>query len=149
MKKVIFFLLCYTMQALASEKPADCPNYRLFEIYVKNNTESVCTIVQENLRRGYLKQHFYPIDIKPNEQKQVKTLQDYAVQGSDLVLSYQCGDNKFATIESERDVWAADHVYVKGWIWSLTGMNASYAVAHYGSCEEHQPAKIVWTLSEH
>lgn len=146
MKKLVLILLCCTLQALADDKPPSCPNYRFFEISVKNNTDSVCTIMQETLRRGYLEKTFFPTSIKPKEEKQIIIVRDYAFQGSDLVLSYQCGDDKFVTIESERDIWAEDQKYVKGWIWSAAGMDASYTTS-YGSCETNQSGKIVWAFS--
>ena len=142
-------LLACTLPTVAlAEDPPRCPDYRTFEIYIQNHTKSQCTIIQQHLRRGYLQKTFFPTHVLPNEKKQVFTIEDYTFQGSDLVLTYDCGHNKMVTVESERDIWAGDDVYVKGWIWSVAGMNASYDIMHLGSCDENKPAKIVWTLSE-
>ena len=145
MKKLSSILICYTLNALADSPPPSCPNYRLFEVSVRNNTSSPCTIIDQTMRRGYLDKIFYPLSIRPQEERKVIRIRDYVFQGSDVVLSYQCGDNKFATIESERDTWAGDSKYVKGWIWSLAGMNVSYST-HFGDCEDNQSANMVWTF---
>lgn len=92
-----------------------------------------------------MKEVIHPLSLKPNEEKEVFKLEDFSFQGSDMVLTYQCSVNKFVTIESERDVWASDNKYVKGWTWSVANMDASFT-AEYGSCKENKPAKILWTL---
>lgn len=145
MKKIAILLFFYAVQALADNTKPTCPDWRSFDIVVKNNTQSDCVVIQQTLRRGYLEETLHPLSLKLNEEKKVFKIRDFAFQGSDMVLTYQCGVDKFATIESERDIWAANNKYVKGWIWSIAGMDASYT-AEYGDCEENQPAKIVWTL---
>ena len=144
MKKIVFLILCYAMQAFADEPPK-CPDYRKFDIYVQNNTEHTCVLLSQTLRRGYMNSDIKTVSIQPNEKTLVYKTDDFPFQGSDVVLSYQCGPDKFVTIESERDVWAPDKKYVKGWIWSIAGMDTEYTSV-YGSCNTNQPASIVWTF---
>ncbi len=148
MKKIALLLFVYSLQVWADNPPPpspSCPDWRTFYIYVKNNTKSDCWIIQQTLRRGYMKEVIHPLSLKPNEEKEVFKLEDFSFQGSDMVLTYQCGVNKFVTIESERDIWASDNKYVKGWTWSVANIDASFT-AEYGSCKENKPAKILWTL---
>jgi hypothetical protein len=144
MRTILLLILCYSFQAIANEPPK-CPDYRKFDVYVQNNSEQVCELLSQTLRRGYpieVQKHFR---IQPNEKLLVYRTDDFAFQGSDVVLNYQCGPNKFVTIESERDVWAGDQQFVKGWIWSIAGMNTNYLTA-YGDCDTNQSASIVWTF---
>ncbi len=148
MKKIALILFCYTAQVLASATQPECPDARMFEIFVKNNTEAVCTVTQQILRRGYLEDIVHPLSLQPNEEKRMVKVQDFPFQGSDMVLSYQCGADKFVTIESEHDIWAGDSHYVKGWIWSVANMDAGFTFEHQ-SCPHNKPGKILWTLYSH
>ncbi len=145
MKKLVFLILCYSLQAFADELPK-CPDYRKFDIYVQNNTGHVCVLLSQTLRRGYMNSDTNTVSIQPNVKTLAYKIDDFPFQGSDVVLSYQCGPDKFITIESERDVWAGDHKYVKGWIWSIAGMDTEYT-SEYGSCQTNQSANIIWTFS--
>ena len=141
-EKIICILLCSALQAFA-DNLSKCPEALLFEVSIKNNTSSSCTVIQQTVRRGYLEKN-YATTILSQDEQPVISIRDFTFQGSDVVLSYQCGDNQFATIESEHNIWAMNQNDIKGWIWSLTGIDASYETQR-SSCD--QPTKIVWTLS--
>ncbi len=143
MKKILIPLLI-TTPIYATNTQSSCADYRTFNVYVKNNTAVECVFTKQILRRGTLKSFDTFSSLRPNEEKNIMTIEDFTYQGSDVVVTYQCGDN-YVTFESERDVWASDSKYVKGWIWSTTNMNALFT-SSYGSCEKNQPAQINWVL---
>lgn len=143
MKKALIPLLIMT-QVYATSAQSSCPDYRTFNVYVKNNTSFECVFTKQILRRGILKSFDTFSSLRPNEEKNIMTIEDFTYQGSDVVVTYQCGDN-YVTFESERDVWASDSKYVKGWIWSATNMNALFT-SSYGNCEENKSAQINWIL---
>lgn len=143
MKKALISLLVATHLCATSAQSA-CPDYRNFNVYVKNNTASECVFIKQIIRRGILKSFDTSPSLRPNEEKNIMTIKDFTYQGSDVVITYECG-NSTATLESERDVWASDSQYVKGWIWNTNNINAMFT-ASYGECEENKPAQINWIL---
>ena len=144
MKRIGLLLLCCSFQTFANEPPK-CPDYRKFDIYVQNKTGHNCVLLSQTLRRGYTSGNIKTVSIQPNEKSLAYKTDGYPFQGSDVVLSYQCGPDKFITIESERDVWASDHKFVKGWIWSMASMDTAYTTV-YGACDTNQSAQILWTF---
>ncbi len=162
MKKyfLIFMLVCpaiaYAVNSLFC--------WYAISVVIKNNTQQTCHLTQQILKQGELKSNEVPITVLPGDETKPYKLQNFGKIGPDVVMSYQCGNDKFVTIESARfttstvvynppDFWgreygkSIDTDHLIGAIVALSNMNAHYDLSD-GDCSQDKPKSIVWTFEE-
>ncbi|PJD91385.1 MAG: hypothetical protein CK424_07120 [Legionella sp.] len=158
MKKLfLLFTILYTSFAFAG---ASCKSYneRAFNVVIKNNTGETCTLIAHTLNNGfYSDENKLPMTIP--DKKQSQPLQLYIpsyvliwLLAANIELSYQCGNDKFVTIESQKERSPGDSllginsvITITGSILSLSNMDAKYSYIR-GSCEKNQSSTIYWTF---
>lgn len=131
-------------------------------VVIKNNTPQMCRLTQQILKQGEMKSNEVPITILPGTESKPYQLQNFGKTGPDIVLSYQCGEDKFVSIESARfttttmvskppDFWgriygkSVDEEHVIGAIVALSNINAHYETSQ-DDCSQNKPSTIVWTF---
>lgn len=125
-------------------------NFKL-DIFVKNNTGVDCHLTQKNLNDSYnLKDHTKEV-IKPGESSlQIRSSGLHSsILGAyltpiDIELSYQCGDNKFITIESTCMFDTGSyHIssLIQGSTRALSNMDASFSKTRI--CEDETKASSI------
>jgi len=158
MKKLFLLLtIIYTSFAFAGTA---CKSYdeRAFNVVIKNNTGETCELVTHTLNNGlYTDESKLPTIIA--DKKQSQPLQLYIpsyvlfhLLSANIELSYQCGNDKFVTIESQKELHAGDSLFginsmitITGSTSSLSNMDAKYSSIR-GSCEKNQSSTIYWTF---
>lgn len=159
MKKLFFCLaILYTSSSFAG---ISCTSYdeRAFDVVIKNNTNETCTLIAHTLHNGlYANQAKLPEKIAPHHVGHPLQLYiPYYLLGAfnllsaNIELSYQCGSDKFVTIESQKERFPDDWgivnsvITITGSASSVANMDAKYRYTR-GSCEKNQSSTIYWTF---
>lgn len=158
MKKLFLLLpIVYTSLAFAG---TTCKSYdlRRFDIVITNNTGETCALIAHTLNNGlYSGKSKPPTTIADKEQSKALQLYipSYVIFGlisANIELSYQCGNDKFVTIESQKELIRGDAIFginsmitIIGNTPSLSNMDAKYRSIR-GSCEKNQSSTIYWTF---
>lgn len=162
MKKYLFISLIFCQSALAYDARSMYCHYS-FALVIKNNTQQTCSLNQQIIKQGEIYSKEIPLTLLPGEESKPYEFLDYEPTGPDVVLSYQCGDDKFVTVETlrfrtdtlspkpEYDFWGRKrYLYITeyhmiGSIISLSNINAHYETSP-GDCSKDIPSSIVWTF---
>ncbi len=159
MKKLFFILaILFTSTSFAA---TSCKLYdeHAFHVVIKNDTNETCTLIAHTLHNGsYSPQAKLPEKIAPHHVSQPLQLyipsyllRSFSLLAANIELSFQCGNDKFVTIESQKernldDLWIANPVItITGSASSIANMDAKYSSTR-GSCEKNQSSTIYWTL---
>ena len=157
-KKVCLLLITlYTSSVFAG---IWCSSYdeRAFDVVIHNNTGETCTLIAHTLNNGiYAHGEKLPKTIENNQKSPPIQLYipDYFIVkllSTNIELSYQCGSDKFVTIESQKEHCSGDSLFginpmitITGSVSSLSNMDAKYRYVR-GSCEKNQSSTIYWTF---
>lgn len=149
MKKYIGFLLVIISPPIFAYSYTLCTH--LLEINIKNDTKTLCHLIYKNIRLGSLYFQEIPLEtmtiIPAGMQGSLQLLTSPLFYNQEIVLSYQCGDDKFVTFVSIRSALSV----LSAWVTSIADMNAKYRMEG-GYCsllsptEGQRPASINWTL---
>ncbi len=137
----------------------------LLDIIIKNNTNSECHLIQHKINSGrfgadlvFDKELAHISTIAAGQKSKAFRFYDDVYYRHHVVLTYQCGDDKFITLDSTRNAYAGITmpllgmwtVVINGLVTSASNMDASYE-SDIGSCTRlnppARPGSITWTLS--
>ena len=164
MKKHLFISVVFCKSALAFDHIDYMNCGYSFTIGIKNNTQQTCQLTQQIIKQGDIKSKEIPLTLPPGEESKPYKIHDFKPTGPDVLLSYQCGDDKFVTIETLRfttytraskpvswDIWGRTwytnipEYHMIGSILSLSNINAHYETSQE-DCSQNIPSSIVWTF---
>lgn len=146
MRKLLLALLfAQPLSAMATIYPCV-----FLDIRIKNQLQSTCQLAALELISGsilYKNINRLPISIAPGQLTAPFTISELNWdENADLSLTYDCGENKRITIESEKGLCRRNAV-VQGTVLLSQNMNATYDATN-GLYWGNQPATITWTLTE-
>ena len=160
MKKYFLILILVCPVAVSAADALYCSSS--ISVVIKNNTQQTCHLTQQILKQGEMKSNEVPITILPGNESKPYQIHNFGKTGPDIVLSYQCGEDKFVSIESARfttttvvstgpDFWGkiygrdVDEEHLIGAIVSLSNINAHYETS-LDDCSQNKPSSIIWTF---
>ena len=122
----------------------------ILKIVIKNDTQTNCHLFQKQVKTGYLKA--FSEDIASGHESQPYVVMDddwaFAHAYSDIVLSFQCGNDQFITLESLKTNKKGVYTYkpvVTGKILSLSNIDAHHSPSN-GNCRQTIFSSIYWTI---
>ena len=141
MKKIFLSaLFCLPAQLFACDA---CICKSLLNIVVENDTQTECHLIQQTINAGLSFTKKLPISIAPGE-----TSSPYSMWGAtvDVVLGFQCGDDKYATFSTSLGGGAKPKSII-GTTLSLANLDANFT-AIPAACDLSIPSArtIHWTL---
>lgn len=142
-KKILFLgLILHTALVFSADYP--CVH---FMIRIQNNTQSSCILTKIKLLAGHVTNvNDLPLEIPAGQSADPFDVSEWGSQGSDIVLTYRCGDGQYAKFESQKDL-CRRNALVSGSVVSTVKMDATYTVAD-GLYWDNKPGTISWTLSD-
>lgn len=123
----------------------------LFDIIVVNATAAECVLTNQTIKNGSVYSKTLPLRIAANQQSERYTFEyDLSNRQTEVSLSFQCGNEQFATFLSERKIeWGllAYTEIVNGTVTAAAGIDASF-VDKAANCAASKPTPrtIYWTL---
>ncbi|PJD90696.1 MAG: hypothetical protein CK424_08490 [Legionella sp.] len=143
MKKTAFFVLISSTIVCNAHECATHHSDDFLTISIKNNTSFACHLNQTDLKQGKIHAlTTIPQQISSGQESRPIVIHEWNTV--DLSLTYQCGDNQFITIKSQKN-----GKMVKAIVTSASNMNANYnttpAVYNY-SAGTTSAGSIYWTL---
>ncbi|MCR9191654.1 MAG: hypothetical protein NXI01_03230 [Gammaproteobacteria bacterium] len=145
-KYILSVLLCLPALTAACDT---CNCKRLLNITIENKTDAVCYLTQQEITEGIEYSKSLPLKILAGETTIPYSIEEYNnINQSNVTFSFQCGDDKFATIRSKRTVdrgYFSDTETIAGLAPSLSNMDTTY-VSTLSNCKKSKPATIHWTL---
>ena len=147
MKRVVLAcLLLLPLSSIAAEYPCV-----FLDIRLKNQMKTACHLVNFNLISGAIpmskKINNLPLTIDPGQMTPPFTISELGWdETADLSLTYDCGENKKITIESQKGLCRRSAV-VNGIALSTSSMTAT-AETMDGLYWEGRSGSITWTFSE-
>lgn len=147
MRKIVFVILFSISNILfACDK---CMCKYLFDIVIANTTAVDCTLTSQSMRKGKIYSKDLPLRIAPGEQSKPYTLEyDLSNKQTQVSMSLQCGDDKFITIQSQRELnlgFFTNDEKVTGMVTAAANLDATF-VGKLSQCQMPKPATIYWTL---
>jgi len=145
-KYILSALLCLPSLTAACDT---CNCKYLLNITIENKTSSVCYLTQQEITDGIAYSKSLPLKILVGETTTPYSIEEYNnINRTNVTLSFQCGDDKFATIISKRTVnrgYFSNTEIIDSLASSLSNMDATY-VSTLSNCKKSKPAAVHWTL---
>ena len=121
-------------------------DHLFLRITIKNNTPNACALIKKQLDHGFISNLILMTDKIPAGLESSLLIYENHLYGSDITLSYFCGDNRFIRFQSQRES-VIRGAYTKGFIESAINMDATYdALPGDLTIFGDQPGSIYWTL---
>lgn len=122
---------------------------------IKKHTAATCYLEQQNIKLGDISSQEIPIKVLAGEESPAYSIEYMGPAGPDIILTYQCGNEKYVSIESRRletldpiqipgkRLKVSEHIF--GSILSLSNMQATFEV-FTKNCSKNIPSTIIWTF---
>lgn len=153
MKKYLFILLLSFSTAIFACSKCVCNDW--LYIVIVNSTNTSCHLYSQSLEDGAIYTRQLPLEIQKGTQSAPYNFvgnKHYSFVGNKIInvsLSYQCGDDKFVTIQSQRifeEGFFTDEEKLSGIVTSSSNLDATYS-SKASECDiANKPAVIYWTL---
>lgn len=157
MKKLFFYFMMFYTSFVYAESACKSYDEFAFDIVINNHTSEICSLLSYTLNNGLLtKEKIPPMVILANEKSRPLhlNLPSYPferISAANIELSYQCGPDKFVTIESQKSIAILDRllanvvITITGSPFAVSNMDAKYSYTR-GSCEKNQSSTLEWTF---
>lgn len=146
MRKLVFVILLSISNILfACDK---CMCKYLFDIIIANTTTEDCILTSQSIHNGTVYSKELPLRIAPGEQSKPYTIEyDVSNRQTQVSMSLQCGNDKFITIQSQRELSGFFYSTEKviGMVTAAANLDASF-VGKLSQCQMPKPATIYWNL---
>ena len=144
-KYFLLVLLGLTSIGFACDK---CMCKYLLDIVVANTTSADCVLISQSVDKGLIYTKSLPLKIASGFQSDPYTFEYDSDWETNVTLSFQCGDDKFATFKSQRMVeggfWSNPEK-ITGTVIAASNLDATY-IGKPSNCSIPTPATIYWTL---
>lgn len=144
MKKYLATLVLLLPSLVFACDRCQCPY--LLDIVIQNKTNVDCRLIQQEVRAGNVYSKELPLNILSGQTSKPYSLREEN-KAADILLSIQCGEDKFATFSSQkmREGLIIESENVSAAVVSLSNMDATYHIAA-SNCRKPVPSTIYWTL---
>lgn len=147
MIKTVFLGILLTVIGATSHADGENSNNNCskLNVIITNNTDAACKLKHQQLNHGFfIYTSSVPAFIPAQQTSQSITLTQ-SIFGSDLDVTYQCGDNKELTLKSSQGFCFIFPVDVHGYVFSAKNLNANFSVQS-GSYIWSQHGTIHWEI---
>lgn len=161
MKKYLMIIIFFYHSVASAINDPLCSSK--LNIVITNLTPFTCRLIEQNIKQGMIASpDTIPTKILPGQISFSYTLYSPRSDGPDVLLSYQCGEKNFTTIEStvltttkfdsnfETDFWGRtiptreiQTKHILGFIVSLSNLLVNFEVANE-NCAQNIPKTIEW-----
>lgn len=121
----------------------------LLDIVISNTTSADCVLISQSIDNGLIYTKSLPLKIASGFQSDPYTFELGRNGETDVTLSFQCGDDKFATFKSQRMVesgfWSNPEK-IMGTVIAASNLDATYVGKPSHCSTPLAPATIYWTL---